>query len=109
MIKLDKDDLEKKFILSSMCNGGFIETDGENYWLVEENTYKTISKIIARNLVKSKVVYSKKIDDETSWYYLTEQSKWVILKMLNENDSTEEQEEFERNRVESDVKTFLNL
>ena len=82
-MKIHKDNIEQQFILSALCKDSFIETDGESFWLVNELGYNSISKNILISLIKSKEVYSKKIDDETTCYYLTPNAKEKILDKID--------------------------
>lgn len=58
-------------ILISLSKGNFLETDGITYWWIDEGKYNIISDQIFKDFITKKLVYSKRIDDETTYYYLS--------------------------------------
>lgn len=58
-------------ILVSLSKGNFLETDGISYWWVEEGKYHSIYEKTFKSFITKKLVYSKRIDDETTCYYLS--------------------------------------
>lgn len=58
-------------ILASLYKDSFLETDGVVYWWVNEGGYKEISEKTFKSFIQQKLVRAKKIDDETTCYYLS--------------------------------------
>ena len=57
-------------ILDSLSNGGYLETDGVFHWWVNDGEYNVIDKEIFMEFIKHKIVYGKRIDDDTTCYYI---------------------------------------
>lgn len=57
-------------ILASLSKGNFLETDGTTYWWVDEGKYNVIYAKTFQALISKKLIYPKRIDDETTCYYM---------------------------------------
>ena len=58
-------------ILASLSKNNFLETDGVAYWWVDGGNYRQIPKNTFNRFINKKLVYPKRIDDETTCYYLS--------------------------------------
>ena len=58
--------------------GNYLETDGEGYWWIDNGKYQEVSKNIFQTFIAQKILYSKRIDDETTCYYMSEEARKKI-------------------------------
>ena len=89
-------------ILNGLSKGDFLETDGITYWWVNDGSYKEISIKTFKKFIEKKLVYSQRVDDETTCYYLSMQMKEKISP------------EFAREKSANDhkinqIRSFINL
>ena len=89
-------------ILTSLSKGNFLETDGTAYWWVEDNKYHVISKNIFKSFINKKLVYSKRIDDETTCYYLSAGHGDKITPKFSSKTSIDDYKT-------SKIRSFINL
>jgi len=108
-------------ILTSLLNDGFLETDGETYWWVHDGRYDVIIKRIFSNFIQKKIVYPKRINDDTTCYYVTTESREIYSKKIKEGnltnkmkrrvkeDSGKEEKKATTDTKINDIKNFLNI
>lgn len=70
--------IETESILKGLINGDFLETDGETYWWVNDGDYKEITRKVFYYFIKNKYVHAKKIDDETTCFYLIKDNNELV-------------------------------
>lgn len=95
-------EIEFNHILISLSKGNFLETDGVTYWWVDEGSYKEIPSKTFHSFIKKKLVYSKRIDDETTCCYLASETKEQISPDFAREKA---KDEYKISRVRS----FINL
>lgn len=93
-------------ILSSLSEGSHLETDGTSYWWVNGDKYTAITQKTFKSFIKKKLVYPKRLDDETTCYYLTTQSKEAIFSKFF---SEESEVKVVNNHQINKIKNFINL
>ena len=108
-------------ILTSLINGGFLETDGESFWWISEGKYTVIKKSMFTNFIQKKIVYPKRIDDDTTLYYITTESMAIYSKRIRQGnvvnsrkrrireDAGKRNQQTVNDKKIDSVKNFLNL
>lgn len=76
-------------IINSLLNGGFLETDGNTYWWIDAEKYTVIKKPMFLNLIQKKIVYAKRIDDDTTCYYVNDELREELYKKLSKHKTAE--------------------
>lgn len=88
-------------ILVSLSKGNFLETDGITYWWVDEGSYKEIPVKTFKSFIHKKFIYPKRIDDETTCYYLSMETKESIAPEIRQKAANAYKL--------SQIKSFVNL
>ena len=56
----------------------YLETDGEGYWWIDNGKYQEVPENIFKTFMGQKIVHPKRIDDETTCYYMTQEAREKI-------------------------------